>query len=375
MTAPSVPSIEPLVGNCPNPDPTRARDALTRLLRGAGPRDGDLASLAKRLGSQRRRALITAALFSALFAVGALDAMTGSDLSLAAFYVVGIIAIAIVAGRRLGLAASLLGAVLWGMADIVTSHGHIGVAIDAWNLVSRFAVNAALASSLTVLVDALDGARRAEATTRSFLAGAAHQLRTPVARLRASVNTFATGTDPVDPRAASAAIAGDVLRLDRLVGALLRLAGLDQGESLKPQPVDLRALCEDEIERARRGCSLKTTLTVAPGMDRLVIVDPHATREALGNILDNARHHAISAINVRLHADRNRIRVDVSDDGPGLPTGCEATAFERFVTLSGDGTGLGLSIARQLTRRQGGDVTYAAKTFRITLPKRTPQGA
>jgi signal transduction histidine kinase len=62
--------------------------------------------------------------------------------------------------------------------------------------------------------------------------------------------------------------------------------------------------------------------------------------------------------------------IDVNDDGPGLPSGMESRAFDRFVTIDRrGGTGLGLAIARDLVRRQGGDLTYDHKAFRITLPR------
>jgi signal transduction histidine kinase len=100
-----------------------------------------------------------------------------------------------------------------------------------------------------------------------------------------------------------------------------------------------------------------------------VVVDPDATAEAVSNLLDNARRYATGLIAVRLSTEKSWLVIEVTDDGPGLPAGSEAQAFQRFVTLDGQGgTGLGLAIARELTERQGGDLTYAGKAFVLRLP-------
>lgn len=67
--------------------------------------------------------------------------------------------------------------------------------------------------------------------------------------------------------------------------------------------------------------------------------------------------------------EKAHLVLQVTDDGPGLPSTAESLAFDRFVTLDGrGGTGLGLPIARELAHRQGGDLTYADKAFILTLP-------
>src|SRR5581483_534259 len=112
-------------------------------------------------------------------------------------------------------------------------------------------------------------------------------------------------------------------------------------------------------------------LSVDPAIPPLVVVDPEATSEILSNLLDNARRHAAAVIEVRVTSGKERLIVEVTDDGPGLPSGAETQAFDRFVTLDGQGgTGLGLAIARELAQRQDGDLTYAGKTFVVNLPLR-----
>jgi signal transduction histidine kinase len=128
-------------------------------------------------------------------------------------------------------------------------------------------------------------------------------------------------------------------------------------------------LIQREIERAGQLCVAECRLTVDPAIPQAVVLDPEATSEILSNLLDNARRHSASFIEVRVSSEQDRLLVEVTDDGPGLPSGLEARAFDRFVTLDGrGGTGLGLAIARELAQRQGGDLTYKNKVFCLRLP-------
>jgi len=306
---------------------------------------------------------------AALLVIGAVDSVTGSSLSFGVFYVLVVVAVAVVGGPRAGIAAALASAVLWGAADVITGRSQITVWVDVWNGVTRFAVHAIVVMLVTALLNALRSARESEARSRTFLATAAHQLRTPVAALSASVEVMLIqGTSPAHEQLL-ANVAGEANRLGRLVTSLLRTARLDQGEPLQWETVDVRRLCERELERRRQLSDVDWVLSVEHGTPTDARLDAEATQEALANLLDNARRHAASRIEVRLRPDRGGIAVEVTDDGPGLPSGFEERAFERFVTLDGrGGSGLGLAIARDLAQRQGGDVIYDRKAFILLLP-------
>jgi signal transduction histidine kinase len=328
-------------------------------------------SLQKRMaGSPGSRAVITGGVFAALFGIGVVDATTGSDLSLGMLYVLAVVALTTAAGEAVGITAALVSAVLWGVADVLTSHGRIGVAIDLWNLVTRFVGNAVVVVLLAALLRAVDAARESERRCRSFLAAAAHQLRTPVAALGASAEALLLEeASPVQDRLL-ANLAREAARLGHLVSSLLRTARLDQSEPVHLQPVDLQALCREQLERLEQFGAVSTRLTVGATTTTVLLLDPDATAEALWNLLDNARRHA-TTVDVRIRTAGNNVVVDVTDNGPGLPSGMEAAAFDRFVSLDGQGgTGLGLSIACDLTRQQGGCLTYTEKAFRLTLPFR-----
>jgi signal transduction histidine kinase len=317
--------------------------------------------------------VVTAGLFLGLLGIGALDSVTGYNLSFGVFYVLLVVAVTIVAGTLAGIAAALFSAVLWGAADVITSGSRLGVGVVMWNVVTRFGVHALVVILLGAVLEALRSARESEARSRAFLATAAHQLRTPIAALRASVDALLVeGSTPAQERLL-ANLAGEAGRLSRLATSLLRTARLDQGEALRPRPVDVGELCRAEIERVRYLSVAECDLTVAAGVPPLVVLDPDATSEIVSNLLDNARRHARSVLELRVSADRDRLVIAVADDGPGLPAGAEGQAFERFVTLDGrGGTGLGLAIARELAQLQGGELVYAGGAFILDLPAQAP---
>ena len=320
--------------------------------------------------SRLRRGLIALAGLIAVLAVGLLDYVTGSGISFAGFYVLVIVVVTVIGGPIAGVMAGVASAGVWGVAEALTGRSEPGIAIQIGNGIVRCTVHVTVVFLVSALLRARDAARESEARSRAFLASAAHQLRTPVAALGTSVEALLLeGASSTQERLLANA-ATEATRLGRLVTSLLRTARLDQGEPLQLEPTCLAELCEAELERVRQLSSLDWRLSVEPGMPSFVVIDPGTTSEALGNLLDNARRHAATAVTTRVSADRGHLMIEVSDDGPGLPSGLESRAFDRFVTLDGrGGTGLGLAIARDLVRRQGGDLTYDRKAFRITLPR------
>jgi signal transduction histidine kinase len=92
--------------------------------------------------------------------------------------------------------------------------------------------------------------------------------------------------------------------------------------------------------------------------------DADELRRLVRNLLENAGRHAGSQVRVRLLAERDDVRLDVADDGPGIPPDERERVFDRFVGLHeartrGTGSGLGLAIARQVALRHGGTLTVA----------------
>ncbi len=305
-----------------------------------------------------------------LVVLAAVDYATGAELSLSVFYLLPGVVAAVAVSTGVGLALAAVASVAWVLADALIDVADRTPALQIWNGALRFLILSLVALLVAALRGALEAAQASERRSREFLAFAAHQLRTPVAGLRASAEALVLGgSTPTEERLLSNVTAQSA-RIGHLVTALLQMARIDQGEPPDRRPTDVMAIVSTEIERhpslaSRLDVRLHALATVPP----TVLLDAEATREALANLLDNASRHAETAVDVTVGVVEGSIRIVVRDDGPGLPAGAEERAFDRFVSLdSQGGTGLGLAIARALARRQGGDLTYGAREFRLDLP-------
>lgn len=223
---------------------------------------------------------------------------------------------------------------------------------------------------LDALEEALEESRTAEARMRRFVAQAAHQLRTPVAALRSSVDALMRIDDENEREQLLDHVGSEMVRISRLVRSLLRLAELDEAE-LSPAgrgPVDLDTLIAEESARAD---SFDADVTVRVGGTAGQVEGwSDALREAMSNVLDNCVRHARHQVVVNVSAGANRVTIRVSDDGDGLPEGASEAVFERFVSFDdGGGSGLGLPIARAIARAHAGDLAYEDGAFVLTLPR------
>lgn len=228
-----------------------------------------------------------------------------------------------------------------------------------------------MAAAFDQMIDALDRAvieaRNAETRSRRFLADAAHQLRTPLAGLRASAETLLAHPDGPDRDRMAANVARESTRLTRLVSSLLRVARLDRGELPDRHPTDVTRLVTHELDRQR---ALAPGLQFAMQVDGqlpLVSCDPEAIREALANLLDNARRFARTRVEVSARPQLGAVELRVHDDGPGVAEDLRDRVFDRFVSADG-GSGLGLAIARGIAQTHGGDVALVGDAFEVTLP-------
>jgi two-component system OmpR family sensor kinase len=225
---------------------------------------------------------------------------------------------------------------------------------------------------LDALETALGQAKSSEEQTRRFLAEAAHQLRTPIAGIQASVESLAYARTRAERDRLLGNVAREASRAGRRVAALLRMARLERGDRPARRSCDVASLCREEAERAAAlAPNLEVSVRVA-AHSGMIDVDPDAIREALANLLDNGHRHAATRIDVRFARNGDVAELSVVDDGPGLPERVAERAFEPFVALDGHGgSGLGLAIARGIARAHGGDLTYEAGRFVLRLPANT----
>ncbi len=251
--------------------------------------------------------------------------------------------------------------------------GVTGSSTIARDITEQRRMTLALEESMRALQHALDEARRSDERSRQFLADAAHQLRSPIAGVRACAETLLLATDERDRDALLADLVRETARAGRLISSLLRLASVDQGPPLEPHQCDIVTVCESEVDRTRSlAPQLHVALEVGELPDEQPEVDHSSVIEILSNLLDNARRHAATTIQVTVRANEADLHIAVADDGSGIPEEAVGKVFQRFVSLDGKGgSGLGLPIARGLARACGGDLTYSSKGFLLTLPLRS----
>jgi two-component system OmpR family sensor kinase len=234
-------------------------------------------------------------------------------------------------------------------------------------------IAARLAASAAALEAAYDEARQSELTTRRFLDDAAHQLRTPITSIRASAETLQRKITHEQREKLLAAVVRESERAGRLMAGLLRMARLGHPSPVQLVPTDLGALCEEEADQARLDSphlDISVRIPESPPLGRPELA-ADVVSEILVNLIDNARRHARTTIEIAVRRDDDRLRICVMDDGPGLPADQAELVFERFVSLDAKGgSGLGLAIARELARAHGGDVTYEDGAFVLGLPWR-----
>jgi two-component system, OmpR family, phosphate regulon sensor histidine kinase PhoR len=232
--------------------------------------------------------------------------------------------------------------------------------------------------------------RRVEVLRRDFVVNASHELKTPVAAVRALSETLpsALADDPAAARRFAGRIAREAERLDRLVRDLLDLSKVERG-ALAVEPVDLAALAKEVLgsyaDRAdeRR---IKLEAGLEPGTSM------RGDRAQLGllvsNLVDNALRHTAErgTVRVRLDSCESKVVLQVADTGRGIPAGELPRIFERFYRVDkardrqSGGTGLGLAIVRHVAESHGGTVQVESElgrgsTFTVTLPVAGPAGS
>lgn len=319
---------------------------------------GRLVSAERPQGAGRVAVLVAAA--AALAALALPNLLF--EVALRIFYLAPVAVVTVLVSARWGAAFAVAAGVVWTFDRV----GEVELQGPAELLtgVLRVAGCLLLVAFVSTLRDALDRAKASERSSKEFLAFAAHQLRTPVAGVRASAEALLVTQDPDNREQLLFGITREAGRMGRLVAALLRMTRLDQGERLAPAATDVAAVVREEIRRAQvLAPALEVDLHVE-GPLAPAVVDGAALGEVVANLLDNARRHAASRIDVGLRLGDRHLGITVSDDGPGLPEGAEGEAFERFVSLDGHGgSGLGLAIARALAEAHGGSLRWDGTRF------------
>jgi two-component system phosphate regulon sensor histidine kinase PhoR len=237
---------------------------------------------------------------------------------------------------------------------------------------------------LFVFVDVTE-LRRLESLRRDFVANASHELRTPIAAVRSATETlrFCALEDPPAAIRFLDIIERNAQRLQSLVEDMLELSKLESNEfKLKREPVELQRVVPIVLalfrERAeKKGVRLSSELpAVLPAIDG----DARALEHILSNLVDNAVKYCPSGSRILVGGshDDDRVKLVVSDTGPGIAAEHLPRVFERFYRIDAGrsrelgGTGLGLSIVKHMVEAMRGKVSVESSvgvgsTFRILL--------
>jgi two-component system, OmpR family, phosphate regulon sensor histidine kinase PhoR len=228
--------------------------------------------------------------------------------------------------------------------------------------------------------------RQLENTRREFVANVSHELRTPLSMIKGYAETLLHGA-AADPAVATRflqTIEKHADRLTYLIEDLLTISRLESGQIvMNIQEVDLQTVVDEvltdlELRAQERAVTLDNQvlpdLTVKADADRL--------QQVFFNLVDNAIKYGRQAGCVAIEAapiDADTVRVQVRDDGPGIPPEALDRIFERFYRLDKSrsrepgGTGLGLAIVKHIIQFHGGEVWAESQpgrgaTFSFTLP-------
>jgi signal transduction histidine kinase len=262
---------------------------------------------------------------------------------------------------------------------------------EAREIVSQFrhafalTVGAVLLSASAVILILFQTDRLARQRAR-FAAAAAHELKTPLASLLLHAEMLAEGLGDAEHRSRYAATVGaEADRLGRVVSNMLDLARLERSTPFAaPRAGDLGPAVRARVGRHRtrlEDAGFTVELEIEPDLPA-ALFDNDALDQILDNLLDNAEKHTRSVedrlVAVTARRDDDWLRIEVADNGPGIPRSQRRAMFRPFDraedAVGRPGLGLGLAVARSLARAQGGELELAGKdspgaTFVLTLPR------
>jgi PAS domain S-box-containing protein len=241
--------------------------------------------------------------------------------------------------------------------------------------------------SVLAIRDATAG-HQLERARADFVATASHELRTPLTTVYGGAATLIARGDQLDRNQQERLlrmIEQESEHLVQIVDQLLVSAELDRGSlHLDLAECDLRALCAAVVEsaevRAPEGIDIALD---APDSIAPYRCDETLLRQVLVNLVENALKYATNGrrIDVRLTDEQGRVRIDVQDEGPGIPPAEQDWIFEKFYRLDAGmsrgvgGSGLGLYISREIVTQMGGSLSVRSapgegSTFTVVLPAR-----
>jgi len=211
-----------------------------------------------------------------------------------------------------------------------------------------------------------------------------HELRTPIQRLHVALEMAARTPNAAEREQRLSRMVTDLEELDALIEELLVYSRLEKRFALEKQPVDVAELLHDTVDAVaelRNDVSVEVSPGASPGpSDALTMsAEPRLARRALENLVQNAMRHAARRVVLRAERAADRVRIDVEDDGPGVPEAERERVFVPFRRLPNSpegarqGHGLGLAIVQRIADSHDGHVEVSASPlggarFQLWLP-------
>lgn len=301
--------------------------------------------------------------------------------------------------REAGWSTDTLPGIAWLCLPLRTARSRLGVLAlkpdspalplpDQRRLWSALATQAALAIERALLAQIETRAQalsEADRLKTALLSMVSHDFRSPLASIQAAASSLRQDAAPVsaeDQDELLSVITGETERLNHVIENILALSRLESG-GWRPQvePTPVAELIGAALESVGRRNNARVTVRLAPEVDE-VEADPVQWVAVLHNLIENALKYSAEPAPVELvvSAAGDRVRFEVRDRGPGLPTGDEARVFEPFYRgpamreSATPGVGMGLAICRGLVEAHGGTVVALPRpgggtVFRAELPR------
>ncbi|MCU0514175.1 MAG: ATP-binding protein [Anaerolineae bacterium] len=241
-----------------------------------------------------------------------------------------------------------------------------------------------LADSSVIVLRDITHLREAEIARVQFIQAAAHDMKNPLSVTQSSIHTLEGMIDHNDAmlREVITIARSGIHRLQRLIDDLLQIEKIESGYEFRLEDVDLREMCYEVsagIKPLMDERRLGYTVHLDEHLPLTIRVDREWMQRALVNYLENAAKYNTtgSRVELRLYEDAQHLRIEVVDDGPGIPAWAQIRLFDRFYRVENRrdirGSGLGLAIVKSVAEAHGGSVyvhSYegSGSTFGMILP-------
>ena len=244
----------------------------------------------------------------------------------------------------------------------------------------RSSVESKLSDCLAASALSAENLRAEKARIESLVSDIAHQTRTPVANVLLYAQLLAEQELAPEARACVESLEKQAEKLRVLIDALVKTSRLETGVlAMRPEDNPVAPMLESAMRQFLPAAEAKGILLTLAPTDACARFDPKWTGEAVCNLLDNAVKYAPEGGSVRVEVIPGELycRVDVADDGPGIPEAEQPKVFSRFYRGTAhareEGIGLGLYLARQIVSAQGGYMKLRCPTgggcvFSVFLP-------